>query len=191
MHQTPDDLDMFVHRQLTRRQLVGGVVATLSSAGLATKARSADVPADPTVRSPKRDSSHAAMKAKPTEMGGYDREVLPPGIRSRFVNDVNGLRIHVLEAGFEGQDRPCVLLLHGFPELAYSWRKVMLPLASPGLITITLGFFLFRFFDVFKPPPANFFNKRKKGGYDVVMDDVFAGIYANLVLQGAVYLFLS
>ena len=80
MHQTPDDLDMFVHRQLTRRQLVGGVVATLASAGLATKAGAADVPADPTVRSPKLDSSHAAMKAKPTEMGGYDPGVLPPGI---------------------------------------------------------------------------------------------------------------
>jgi pimeloyl-ACP methyl ester carboxylesterase len=132
MHQTPDDLDMFVHRQLTRRQLVGGVVATLASAGLATKAGAADVPADPIVRSPKLDSSNAAMKAKPTEMGGYDPEVLPPGIRSRFVNDVNGLRIHVLEAGFEGQDRPCVLLLHGFPELAYSWRKVMLPIAAAG-----------------------------------------------------------
>ena len=132
MHQTPDDLDMFVHRQLTRRQLVGGVVATLASAGLATKARSADVPADPTVRRPKPDSSNAAMKAKPTEMGGYDPGVLPPGIRSRFVNDVNGLRMHVLEAGFEVQDRPCVLLLHGFPELAYSWRKVMLPIAAAG-----------------------------------------------------------
>jgi len=132
MHQTPDDLDMFVHRQLTRRQLVGGVVATLASAGLATKARSADVPADPTVRSPKRDSSNGVMKPKPTEMGGYDPGVLPPGIRSRFVTDVNGLRMHVLEAGFEGQDRPCVLLLHGFPELAYSWRKVMLPIAAAG-----------------------------------------------------------
>jgi pimeloyl-ACP methyl ester carboxylesterase len=39
--------------------------------------------------------------------------------------------MHVLEAGFAGE-RPCVLLLHGFPELAYSWRKVMLPLASAG-----------------------------------------------------------
>lgn len=57
---------------------------------------------------------------------------LPPGIRSRFVDDVNGLRVHLLETGFEGGDRPCVLLLHGFPELAYSWRKVMLPLAAAG-----------------------------------------------------------
>lgn len=57
---------------------------------------------------------------------------LPPGIRSRFVHDINGLRMHILEAGFEGQGRPCILLLHGFPELAYSWRKVMVPLASAG-----------------------------------------------------------
>jgi pimeloyl-ACP methyl ester carboxylesterase len=56
----------------------------------------------------------------------------PPGVRSRFVDGVNGLTMHVLEAGFEVAGRPCVLLLHGFPELAYSWRKVMLPLASAG-----------------------------------------------------------
>ena len=61
---------------------------------------------------------------------------LPPGIRSGFVDGVNGLRMHVLEAGFEEQNRPCVLLLHGFPELAYSWRKVMLPLADAGFHVI-------------------------------------------------------
>ena len=55
-----------------------------------------------------------------------------PEIRSRFVKDVNGLTMHVLEAGFEARDRPCVLLLHGFPELAYSWRNVMLPLVAAG-----------------------------------------------------------
>ena len=57
---------------------------------------------------------------------------LPSGIRSRFVEDINGLRVHVLEAGFETKGRPCVLLLHGFPELAYSWRKVMPALADAG-----------------------------------------------------------
>src|ERR1700738_984063 len=57
---------------------------------------------------------------------------LPPGIRSRFVEDINGLRIHVLEAGYETRGRGCVLLLHGFPELAYSWRKVMPSLAAAG-----------------------------------------------------------
>ena len=44
----------------------------------------------------------------------------------------NGLRMHILEAGHETANRPLVLLLHGFPELAYSWRKVMLPLAAAG-----------------------------------------------------------
>lgn len=57
---------------------------------------------------------------------------LPPDIRSRYVDGINGLRMHVLEAGFETPDRPCVLLLHGFPELAYSWRKVMPALAEAG-----------------------------------------------------------
>jgi pimeloyl-ACP methyl ester carboxylesterase len=55
---------------------------------------------------------------------------LPAGVRARFVEGVNGLRVHVLEAGDPGA--PGLLLLHGFPELAYSWRKVMLPLAEAG-----------------------------------------------------------
>jgi pimeloyl-ACP methyl ester carboxylesterase len=57
---------------------------------------------------------------------------LPPGIRTRNVEGINGLSLHVLEAGFETRGRPCVLLLHGFPELAFSWRKVMPALADAG-----------------------------------------------------------
>jgi phosphatidylglycerophosphatase A len=60
-----------------------------------------------------------------------------------------------------------------------------------SITTVILGFFLFRFFDIVKPPPANFFNTRKKGGLDVVLDDVFAGIYANLVLQVAAHFVLK
>ena len=55
---------------------------------------------------------------------------LPAGIRARTIDDVNGLRMHVLEAGDPRQR--LVLLLHGFPELAYSWRKVMPELADAG-----------------------------------------------------------
>jgi pimeloyl-ACP methyl ester carboxylesterase len=54
------------------------------------------------------------------------------GLRSRMVENGNGLVMHVMEAGFESGHRPCVVLLHGFPELAYSWRKVMPPLAAAG-----------------------------------------------------------
>jgi pimeloyl-ACP methyl ester carboxylesterase len=62
----------------------------------------------------------------------YGQTTLPAGIRSRFVENGNGITMHVLEAGFEESGRPCLLLLHGFPELAYSWRKVILPLAEAG-----------------------------------------------------------
>jgi pimeloyl-ACP methyl ester carboxylesterase len=65
------------------------------------------------------------------ELAPLDPAVLPPGLHSRFVDGVNGLRMHVLEAG-EGEGRPLLLLLHGFPELAYSWRKVMPALAEAG-----------------------------------------------------------
>ena len=68
--------------------------------------------------------------------GGYDEAVFPAGVRSRMVESVNGLKMHVLEAGFEVENLPCVLLLHGFPELAYSWRKVMPMLAEAGFHVI-------------------------------------------------------
>jgi len=57
---------------------------------------------------------------------------LPSSIRSRTIEGINGLTVHVLESGFESRDRPCVLLLHGFPELAFSWRKAMPALADAG-----------------------------------------------------------
>src|SRR5215470_7268354 len=61
---------------------------------------------------------------------------LPNGIRSRYVPNINGLTFHLLEAGFESRGRPCLLLLHGYPEIAYGWRKLMLPLAAAGFHVI-------------------------------------------------------
>ncbi|MEP7022368.1 MAG: alpha/beta hydrolase [Actinomycetota bacterium] len=66
------------------------------------------------------------------DAASFPETLLPPGVRSRFVPNVNGLRMHVLEAGHEPGGRPVVLLLHGFPELAWSWRKVMPALAAAG-----------------------------------------------------------
>lgn len=63
-----------------------------------------------------------------------DSPPLPQGVRARCIPDINGLSIHLLEAG--SADRPCVLLLHGFPEIAYSWRKVMPALAAAGYYVI-------------------------------------------------------
>ena len=57
-------------------------------------------------------------------------------VRSRMIANVNGLDMHVLESGFETGNRPCVLLLHGFPELAFSWRKVLPALAAAGFYAV-------------------------------------------------------
>jgi len=62
----------------------------------------------------------------------YGRSTLPDGIRSRRIDTNNRVKLHILEAGFESPRRPCVVLLHGFPELAYTWRNQMLPLARAG-----------------------------------------------------------
>ena len=62
----------------------------------------------------------------------YGNGTLPSQIRSNICKGVNGLDIHYLEAGFKGKDKPLIDLLHGFPELSYSWRKIILPLSESG-----------------------------------------------------------
>ncbi|HEY6419198.1 MAG TPA: phosphatidylglycerophosphatase A [Candidatus Binataceae bacterium] len=54
------------------------------------------------------------------------------------------------------------------------------PLAWPYML---LGFVVFRFFDVIKPWPANLLDRSVPGGAGVMLDDLAAAIYANLVLQ--------
>jgi len=51
------------------------------------------------------------------------------------------------------------------------------------LLVIVIGFILFRFFDILKPFPIRHLEKRWRGGYGVVLDDVMAGIYANILLH--------
>ena len=103
-------------------------------------------------------STKARGQVQTTRAEAYSPSVLPPGIRSRFVDNINGLRMHVLEAGFEGANRPGVVLLHGFPELAYSWRKVMRPIAAAG-------------FHVFAPDVRGY---GRTSGTDVRYDDDLA-----------------
>lgn len=59
---------------------------------------------------------------------------LPEGITQRYVDLTDiatcGLKIFLLEAG--DPTHPLILLFHGYPELAYTWRKMILPLASKG-----------------------------------------------------------
>jgi phosphatidylglycerophosphatase A len=57
-----------------------------------------------------------------------------------------------------------------------------LAFVGPTIGRIVLAFFLFRFFDIVKPPPARWCQDRLPGGWGVVMDDVAAGIWANVLL---------
>ncbi len=85
----------------------------------------------------------------------YGATTIPIGIRSRLLPNVNGITMHALEAGHESPNRPAVLLVHGFPELAYSWRHVMLPIAKAG-------------YHMFAPDLRGY---GRSGGTDVKFDD--------------------
>lgn len=50
-------------------------------------------------------------------------------------------------------------------------------------VNLAAGFFLFRIFDIIKPFPARSFERGFSGGAGVVLDDVAAGVYANIVLR--------
>ncbi|MDI6801792.1 MAG: phosphatidylglycerophosphatase A [Thermodesulfovibrionales bacterium] len=61
----------------------------------------------------------------------------------------------------------------------YLVSAAFLPMSAGYLIA---AFFLFRFFDIFKPPPIRSL-EGFKGGIGIMLDDIVAGIFANLVLQ--------
>ena len=56
------------------------------------------------------------------------------------------------------------------------------PLTVPWLLA---GFVLFRIFDVMKPFPAGWIDRRVEGGTGVMLDDLASAIYANILLQVA------
>jgi len=55
-----------------------------------------------------------------------------------------------------------------------------IPITSYGLV---VGFLLFRFFDVVKPIPVNWVDRKVKNGLGVMLDDVVAGLYGNLIMH--------
>ncbi|KAL1604932.1 hypothetical protein SLS60_004473 [Paraconiothyrium brasiliense] len=63
---------------------------------------------------------------------------LPDGITENYVHcPSNGLTFHLLEAGYAPEkERPLVILVHGYPELAFSWRKIMPALADAGYYVV-------------------------------------------------------
>ena len=75
---------------------------------------------------------------------------------------------------------------HDYPGIV--WDEVVgflltILLAPSGLIWIIIGFVLFRFFDIWKPFPIRWVDKRVRGGFGIMLDDVLAAIPAWLIMQ--------
>ena len=56
--------------------------------------------------------------------------------------------------------------------------------APVGWVWVAVGFVLFRFFDIIKPWPISWIDKKITGGFGIMLDDVIAGVMAAVVLQG-------
>jgi phosphatidylglycerophosphatase A len=54
--------------------------------------------------------------------------------------------------------------------ITFTWQNVI------------IGFFVFRFFDIVKPPPIGYLDRKVSGGFGVMIDDVLAGFYSMLVM---------
>ena len=90
---------------------------------------------------------------------------------------------HMAEQQLNAKDPGCIVI----DEIAGMCVTMLgIPLT---LSTGVAGFFLFRLFDGIKPPPARQGEKRLKGGWGVVMDDVVAGVMAKVVLGIGLMLF--
>lgn len=77
---------------------------------------------------------------------------------------------------FGGDDPPKVVV----DEIA--GYLVTMAFHTPTLFIALAGFVLFRGFDILKPPPIRLAERRLRGGWGIVLDDVLAGVYANAAL---------
>ena len=77
---------------------------------------------------------------------------------------------------FEEKDSPCIVIDE---IVGFQWSMFLI---APTVLHVFAGFILFRFFDRLKVFPAGYFQRSLPGGWGVVMDDVVAGMYSNIVL---------
>lgn len=80
------------------------------------------------------------------------------------------------------QDHPAIV----WDEIAGYFVTMLFVPAS--VLTVILGFVLFRLFDIVKPWPISVIDSRVKGGLGVMLDDILAGVFACAVLQLILYL---
>ena len=86
---------------------------------------------------------------------------------------------HAAEGHMESKD-PGSIVIDEMAGIAVS--LFMLPFTKEMMI---LGFVVFRFFDIVKPFPIRIIERNVDGGAGIVLDDVIAGVYTNLILRTA------
>ena len=94
-------------------------------------------------------------------------------IKNYTENDENKDPGEIIIDEFIGQAIPIYLY-----EISHGTEKTM----DQALIIYTVCFILFRFFDILKPFPVSYFDRKHKNSFGVVMDDVCAGLYVVLSL---------
>jgi phosphatidylglycerophosphatase A len=72
-----------------------------------------------------------------------------------------------------GQAMPLILLLY-----LNQTNQISLPIE----VYYIMSFFIFRFFDILKPFPVNYFDKNFKNYFGIIMDDIMAGLYSMLLI---------
>jgi phosphatidylglycerophosphatase A len=82
-----------------------------------------------------------------------------------------------------GEGDPSVVVID---EVLGQWLALCTWMYAGNLLYVIIAFVAFRFFDIFKIYPASFFEKRD-GGSAVMLDDVVAGIYANVAAHVIMY----
>lgn len=94
-----------------------------------------------------------------------------------FVVVIGTIACHFAEKAFGTKDSGQIVI----DEVAgYFATMLFLPM-TPGYLIA--GFFLFRLFDIIKPPPVRQVERGFSGGVGVMADDLAAGVYANLCMQ--------
>ncbi len=88
-----------------------------------------------------------------------------------------------LAAGYAGKKDPGWIVIDEIAGMTIALAGINLSLATAGA-----GFLLFRVFDVFKPFPVGWLDRRLSGGWGIVLDDIAAGLMTNAVLRFGLYL---
>jgi phosphatidylglycerophosphatase A len=94
-----------------------------------------------------------------------------------FILFVLGWKAVVVVIATGGEGDPGFVVLD---EVVGQVLALVSPIHQGNPVFVLLSFSLFRLFDITKPFPASWFN-RQSGGIHVMMDDIVAGLYANIV----------